>query len=199
MFHRLPKPLKTQSFFLFGARGTGKSTFIKSYLREDSLYLDLLKDEVFDQLLSDKGYLERQCQNGRFEWIILDEVQRIPRLLNLCQRMIEEKKQKFALTGSSGRKIKRGAGNLLAGRAFLNVMHPLTITELGDSFDLMEALAWGTLPKIFSLKSDEEKRAYLRSYFLTYIKEEIVAEQVIRKLGPFRDFLGVRPRCRVRF
>ena len=125
------------------------------------------------------------------EWILIDEVQRAPRLLDVAHRLIENTGKRFVLTGSSGRKLRRGASNLLAGRAFVYNLYPLTVPELQHAFDLHDALRWGTLPRIYSLDSAEEKRAYLRAYALTYLKEEIVAEQIIRRLDPFREFLEV--------
>jgi predicted AAA+ superfamily ATPase len=117
-------------------------------------------------------------------------VQKAPRLLNLVHRQIETAGQKFALTGSSARKLKRGAANLLAGRAIVKHLHPITHREAGDGFDLDAALAFGTLPKVFDLVGDE-RVAFLRSYALTYLKEEIAAEQILRRLEPFRNFLEI--------
>jgi uncharacterized protein len=190
MFKRLCKPLKSNSFFLFGARGTGKSTLLTQIMPKGSHYIDLLEEETFDRLVRKPQLLEDLC-NHTHDWIVIDEVQRIPKLLNIVHRMIEKKKQKFALTGSSARKLKRGSANLLAGRAFVNHLYPLTMLEMADSFDLATTLRWGTLPKLFNLENDIEKKAYLRSYSLTYVKEEIQAEQVLRKLAPFREFLTV--------
>lgn len=98
---------------------------------------------------------------------------------------------KFALTGSSARKLKRGAANLLAGRAFVNHLHPLTHLELQDSFDLQKILRWGSLPKIFAFESEIEKSEFLKSYINTYLKEEINEEQLVRKMTPFVKFLSV--------
>ena len=125
------------------------------------------------------------------EWILIDEVQRAPRLLDVVHRLIESTGKRFVLTGSSARKLRRGASNLLAGRAFVYNLYPLTVPELQDAFVLEDALHWGTLPRIYSLAGREEKNAYLRAYALTYLKEEIVAEQIIRRLDPFREFLEV--------
>ncbi len=102
--------------------------------------------------------------------------------------------KQFVLTGSSARKLKRGQANLLAGRAFTRYMHPLTFTELGASFSLSEYLAWGGLPAIWTMMPDE-RREYLESYTLTFLKEEIQAEQVVRNLAPFRRFLDVAAQC----
>lgn len=190
MINRISKPLKSNSFFLFGARGVGKSTLLETYLGGNVKFFDLLDEDVFEDLLKHPKLIEEACEKD-FDWIVIDEVQRIPKLLNIVHRMIEKKKQKFALTGSSARKLKRGSANLLAGRAFVNHLFPFCYLELGDKFDLMQVLQWGTLPKLFSLNSFEEKKAYLRSYSQTYIKEEVQAEQVVRKLEPFREFLAV--------
>ena len=102
---------------------------------------------------------------------------------------IEKNKYKFALSGSSSRKIKQGGANLLAGRAFVNHMYPLSYQELGSDFNLLEILRWGSLPSLYSLLSVLEKEEYLKSYVQTYLKEEIFQEQLVRKTVPFRKFL----------
>ena len=191
MFNRLLKPIKSQSFFVFGARGTGKSTFVKAFLNERTQLFDLLDREIFDLLLTRPQILEETCRTKKYDWIVLDEVQRLPKLLDVVHRMIENEGQKFALTGSSSRKLRRGGANLLAGRAFVNTLFPFTRIELGAAFDLTHALNWGTLPKVFALSDTAEKKAYLRSYCLTYVREEIQEEQVVRRLEPFREFLSV--------
>ena len=195
MATRLVKPLKSNSFFLFGARGTGKSTFINAFLGKNVGSFDLLDDETFDRLLTEPKILTNLIKSKKFEWIFIDEIQRIPNLLNLVHKSIEEDKQKFALSGSSARKLKRGGANLLAGRAFVNSMFPFTFLETKNKFDLASSLHWGTLPKVYNSPGSEEKRAFLRSYCLTYIKEEIVAEQLVRNLEPFREFLTVAAQC----
>lgn len=191
MVRRLINPITSNSFFVFGARGTGKTTFIKNHLKEKAIIFDLLDDETFDRLLVNSKVIEELSRSHKYEWIVVDEIQRIPKLLNLAHRMIEECGQKFALTGSSIRKIKRGGGNLMAGRAFVNTLFPFTYHELNEQFSLNEVLRWGSLPKIYELKTDQEKKAYLRSYILTYVKEEIQLEQTVRNLEPFREFLAV--------
>ena len=192
MVNRLCKPLKSNSFFVFGARGVGKSTLLREHLKhENVLRIDLLDDEEFDRYLVDPSFLVAKINSQKFEWVLIDEVQRIPKLLNIAHKLIEEKKQKFALTGSSSRKLKRGGANLLAGRAFVNYLFPLTSIELGDQFQIDHAINWGTLPKLLELKNTDEIQAYLRSYCLTYIKEEIQTEQLVRNLEPFREFLTV--------
>jgi predicted AAA+ superfamily ATPase len=125
------------------------------------------------------------------DWIVIDEVQKLPKLLDLVHLHIEKHKQKFALSGSSARKLKRGGANLLAGRATMNHLHPFSSTELKNDFDLNTSLAWGLLPQIQSYQNDQDKFDFLESYCLTYIKEEIVSEQIVRSLDPFRDFLPI--------
>ena len=194
MFARFLQTSRRNSFFLFGARGTGKTTYIRDEFDPDaSLYLDLLDPEIEDLYRRNPTRLERQVRAlpNSVEWILIDEVQRAPRLLDVVHRLIESTEKRFVLTGSSARKLRRGASNLLAGRAFVYNLYPLTVPELGDAFDLDDALRWGTLPRIYALAGDEDKQAYLRAYALTYLKEEIVAEQIIRRLDPFRQFLEV--------
>lgn len=192
------RPLRSNSFFLFGARGTGKSTFVvRQFLSaldpNDYLLIDLLDPEQEDLYARNPAFLEKHLasRSKAPQWIVIDEVQKVPRLLDLAHRLIESKKLKFILTGSSARKLRGGASNLLAGRAFVNRLFPLTRLELGSAFDLASALHWGSLPRLGELKTDAEKIAYLKSYGLTYLKEEIQAEQAVRRLDPFREFLEV--------
>ena len=194
MFRRLLQVSRSNSFFLFGARGTGKTTYIGEAFDPDAaLYVDLLDPEVEDRYRRRPGRLDSEVRAlpTTVEWILIDEVQRAPRLLDVVHRLIEGTGKRFVLTGSSGRKLRRGASNLLAGRAFVYNLYPLTVPELQNAFVLDDALHWGTLPRIYSLAGREEKHAYLRAYALTYLKEEIVAEQIIRRLDPFREFLEV--------
>ncbi|MBF0432688.1 MAG: DUF4143 domain-containing protein [Fibrobacteria bacterium] len=124
------------------------------------------------------------------DWVVIDEVQKVPAILDVVQRLITKQKLKFALTGSSARKLKRGSANLLAGRAIQKVLFPLSHIELGDKFDLDFCLNWGSLPEVFALEKDE-RADYLRAYANTYVKEEIQAEQIIRKIPPFKKFLEI--------
>jgi predicted AAA+ superfamily ATPase len=191
MIRRICKPSKSNSFFLFGARGTGKSTLLRNQdFLKNSIYIDLLDPDLEELYATKPQELVEQCAaNLEKKWIVIDEVQKVPKLLDLVHQLMESKKQKFALTGSSSRKLKRGGANLLAGRAFLFHLFPLTAEELGDQFHLDDILNWGSLPKIFEYELEQEKRRYLTSYFQTYLKEEIVTEQIIRNLDPFRLFL----------
>jgi predicted AAA+ superfamily ATPase len=194
MLRRILKPLNSNSFFLFGARGTGKSTLIGELVKASSSHLiDLLDPRVYDEYLANSGLLLERfgLLQKRPEWIVLDEVQRLPSLLNEVHKLIFEHKQKFILTGSSARKLKRGGANLLAGRAFTYNLYPLTHLELGESFNLDETLQWGALPQVAVDKRSNERREYLNAYVSTYMKEEIIAEQVVRKIEGFRRFLKV--------
>lgn len=194
MFQRIVKLTLSNSFFVFGARGTGKSTLIQQRFGEKKiLYFDLLDPEVEDRFARKPKLLEDQvlAQANELEWVIVDEVQRVPKLLNLVHRLIEKTAVKFILTGSSARKLKRGAANLLAGRAFVYRFFPLTSWEMGQKFNLADYLAWGSLPKVLGYSSVADKADYLKAYALTYLKEEIQAEQIIRNLDPFREFLEI--------
>ncbi len=194
MIHRLLSPTTQNSFFLFGARGTGKSTFLhKQFKMKNPWFLDLLDPEIEDYYARSPKRLEQELKalKKKPDWVVIDEVQKVPRLLDMIHLLIERDGYKFILTGSSARKLKRGGANLLAGRAFVNDLFPLTSIELGADFDLIHYLHWGGLPKIYSLKNDKDRMAYLSSYVLTYLNEEIRSEQIVRKLDPFRSFLQI--------
>lgn len=185
MYSRLLRPPIKKSFFLFGPRGTGKTTWIRDQLKAD-VRIDLLDSEVYQSLLASPARLTEFIPEKKPKLIAIDEVQRIPRLLDEVHRLIEEKRWIFALTGSSARKLRRGNVNLLAGRALSLNFHPLTAIELGDDFDLATSLKWGHLP---SLKTEENKRAYLKSYVTTYVREEVQQEGLTRNIAAFSRFL----------
>ncbi len=199
MILRTLKVSKNNSFFLFGARGTGKTHYLRNQFGNDPvLNLDLLDDETFWRLSKNPSLLNSEYAAHRktstSPWIVIDEVQRVPNLLNVVHQMLEAKTETpplFALTGSSSRRLKRGGANLLGGRAFVFGLFPFTHIELAESFDLMAALSYGTLPKIIEYEDNKDRVRFLRSYVSTYIKEEIIAEQILRKVEPFRDFLHV--------
>lgn len=194
MFNRQLQIHHSSSFFLFGARGTGKTHLLKDrFPAASALYLDLLDPETFQTLsLRPKSLVERlRALPPQTLWVVLDEIQKLPALLDLVHQQIETSRFRFAMTGSSARKLKHGGANLLAGRAFVHHLFPLTSLEIGESFSLTAALQWGTLPRVFSLPSEDEKNDFLRSYTHTYMQEEITQEQVVRKLEPFRRFLFV--------
>ena len=187
MFSRLLKiPVdNNKSFFLFGPRGAGKTTWIKSIFSE-ALYFDLLEFDLYNDLLARPGRLENLIPPGFQNWIILDEIQRIPQLLNEVHRLIETFRYKFILTGSSARTLRKKGVNLLAGRALTYKMYPLTAVELGDSFCLKKSLAWGHLP---SIPSEKKPNLFLKAYVQTYLREEVLQEGLTRNLGSFSRFL----------
>ena len=194
MIHRTVSLTKSNSFFLFGARGTGKTTLLHQiFTPKDTYFIDLLDPLEEDSFARDPSELEKRVLELPLEKkrVVIDEIQRVPRLLDLVHRLIETSGRHFVMTGSSGRKLKRGGSNLLAGRAFVYNLYPLTSKELGDSFSVAEAMHWGTLPKIGQYALTDDRKRYLQAYALTYLKEEIVAEQVVRRLDPFRHFLEV--------
>ena len=167
MIPRACNILKTNSFFLFEARGTSKTSLLREIFQDRTpLWIDLLKasDEQRYSNNPDRLIEEIDAQKIKPEWVIIDEVQKAPKLLDIVHHLIEEKKIKFALTGSSARKLKRGAANLLAGRAYVYHLFPLTHRELGEQFNLQDSLRWGTLPKLFAIENESEKSLYLESY-----------------------------------
>jgi predicted AAA+ superfamily ATPase len=200
MYKRILNYPKKRSFFLFGARGTGKTTYLKENFKYNHcLWIDLLDLNIEADFQKNPMLLSQKLKaisniNTQKNWIIIDEVQKIPQLLNVIHKEIENKKFNFVLTGSSARKILRGNANLLAGRAFQNYLFPLTYLELGKDFDLDFILNWGSLPEIFSF-NDEYRKEYLQTYVNTYLKEEIQVEQIVRKIAPFRSFLEIAAQC----
>ncbi len=177
-----------RSFFLFGVRGVGKSTWVRMMLPEATRF-DLLDEALFTDLLADPalfGNLVSGIEPGG--WVVVDEVQRIPALLNEVHRQIEERGVRFALLGSSARKLKSAGTNLLAGRAARKAMYPLTAAELGGDFDLDDALCFGTIPLVWAA---DDRRGVLESYTHLYLREEIRAEAAVRNLPGFVRFLPV--------
>jgi len=196
MVKRHLNPLKNNSFFVFGARGVGKSTFINSQFIQDSSScwsLDFLDSDIEEHYRKNPKALESEylAKEKKPEWIFLDEVQKIPKILDHVHRLIENHNQKFILSGSSARKLKRNSANLLGGRALFYQLFPFTFLELKNSFNLENNLNWGALPKIYFSESLELKKQLLKSYVQTYVKEEVLQEQLIRNLDPFREFLEV--------
>ena len=187
-----------EGFFLFGPRGTGKTTLLRQTLpAARTCFIDLLSPMEEDLFARHPEELEQRIAAlpPDTEWVVIDEVQKVPRLLDVVHRQIENHGTRFVLTGSSGRKLRRGASNLLAGRVFMRHLHPFTSTELGASFNLDDALQYGTLPRVTQLTSAAEKADFLRTYALVYLKEEIIAEQLVRGVDPFRQFLEVAAQC----
>lgn len=185
MYSRLIKPPKDKSFFLFGPRGTGKTTWVKAVF-PNAVYLDFLEAELFNDLSANPQRLGSFIPENFDGWVIIDEVQRIPEVLQEVHRLIEKKKYKFVLTGSSARKLKKTGANLLAGRALTYAFHQLTAAELGKDFDLKRSLLYGHLPSVYK---EADPKKYLESYVKTYLREEIQQEGLTRNLGAFARFL----------
>ena len=185
-----------QSAFLWGARQTGKSTYLKQAFA-DSYRIDLLLSDVFERYAKTPSLL-REVVNGlplsqRQRPIIIDEVQKVPALLDEVHALIENQGLSFILCGSSARKLKRGGANLLGGRAWRFECFPLTSTEIPD-FDLLKALNQGLIPRIYRDESANAKRS-LRAYVQEYLREEIQAEGLVRNLTGFSRFLDVAAFC----
>jgi predicted AAA+ superfamily ATPase len=177
-----------KSILLLGPRQTGKSTLIQS-LKPD-LTLNLADEEVFVSFLRDPGLLRQRI--GSFKTIFIDEIQRIPSMLNTVQALIDEKKgRKFYLSGSSARKLKRGKANLLPGRVLTYALGPLAPSELGKEFDLQRALSYGLLPEPALSNQSSQIEKLLKSYSTTYLKEEIQAEALTRNLEGFSRYFEV--------
>jgi len=187
MLKRILNP-PSQSFFLLGPRGTGKSTWLRA-LFPDAHLIDLLSEATYQGLLANPASLANQLRAVHpGKWVIIDEVQRLPALLNEVHRFIEQKRLKFVLCGSSARKLKRSGVNLLAGRALNRSMHPFVPEELGESFDVDNALQFGLLPIVWD---SVEKSETLTAYAQLYLKEEIQAEALVRNLSGFARFLPI--------
>jgi len=181
------------SAFLFGPRMTGKTTILRK-LKVDAFF-DLLDPQLeLGYRVKPERFWEQVSALSKGATIVVDEIQRVPGLLNYVQMGIDRLDQVYLLSGSSARKLRRGGANLLGGRALDLKLHPLTCLECGDRFNLSQALQYGTLPKISSLLQegeDELARAMLGSYVTTYLKEEIQAEAITRNIGAFQRFLAV--------
>ena len=185
MYSRILKTSDDSSFFLFGARGTGKTSWVKETF-PDALLFDLLHDDTYTELLGRPSRLAERIPDSFTNWIVIDEIQKVPALLNEVHRLIEQRKLKFILTGSSARTLRRKGVNLLAGRALTYHMYPLTALELGKDFNINRSLKFGTLP---SAITHAEPKKYLQSYIKTYLREEILQEGLTRNLSTFTRFL----------
>lgn len=187
MYPRLIKLPSNKSFFLFGPRGTGKTTLVRTIFPH-ALYLDLLESELFNDLIANPQRLENLIPKNFSDFVIIDEIQRVPELLNEVHRLIENLHLKFILTGSSARKLRRNGHNLLAGRALTYYLHPLTAFELGKDFEMNRALNYGQLP---SITVEDNPKKYLESYVRTYLETEILQEGLTRNLSAFTRFLEI--------
>jgi len=177
------------SFFLFGPRGTGKSTWLRERFPE-AVWIDLLMPEEHREYAARPERLrERLAASPDAESVVIDEIQKVPELLDVVHELIESRRPppRFILTGSSARKLRRGGVNLLAGRALLRYLHPFLASELGaERFDLARALRLGMLPLVWAAEEPEE---VLKAYVGLYLREEVQLEGIVRNLGDFSRFL----------
>ncbi|MGD8335765.1 MAG: AAA family ATPase [Desulfobacterales bacterium] len=192
----LQNKMPETSFFLFGPRQVGKSTLLNA--EKPHLTIDLLDPELQLSYNKNPNLLRQQVDDlarGQKLKILIDEIQRVPKLLDIVHALMEKRPEiQFILCGSSARKLRHGASNLLGGRALYRTMHPLTYNELSDDFNLQWVLAYGSLPKIYSTlkqKKKEEAQDLLRAYAITYLREEIKAEALVRNLQGFQKFLDI--------
>jgi predicted AAA+ superfamily ATPase len=198
MFERIIQLTEKQSVFLFGARGVGKTTLLKSlpWLQE-ALMINLLEAKTENHFARNPDALSevvRALPEGP-SFVIIDEIQKIPKLLDIVHDLIETTQKRFILTGSSAKKLRHGGANLLAGRALLFHLYPLTYLEVKEQFNLSHALQYGMLPKLFEFDLELEKQLFLETYVNLYLKEEVWAEKYVRDLPSFRHFLEVSAQC----
>ncbi len=178
----------TETFFLWGPRQTGKTTLLRETYPQ-AFWVDLLKAEEYRRYLQNPERLrEELAAAGPVRQVVIDEVQKVPQILDEVHWLLENRRIQFALSGSSARKVKRGAANLLGGRAVRYELHGLTATEIGAEFDLDRAVNHGYLPRIYL--SDRPQRL-LEAYVADYLKEEVAAEALVRNLPVFSEFLNV--------
>lgn len=183
--------IKRKSVFLFGPRQTGKSFFLRNTY-PDAAYYDLLKADLFFRLSVNPSLIREELISIKDKkLVIIDEIQKMPVLLNEVHYLIENYDIRFILTGSSARKLKYGAANLLGGRALTRHLFPLTSNEI-PNYDLERIVNFGSLPSFYTSPEPYED---LESYVGTYLKEEIVAEGAVRKLEHFARFLRLAALC----
>ena len=177
--------LNKKSCFLFGPRQCGKSSLIRETL-PDAHVFDLLSGDTFARLARNPNYIEEVCRDDRP--VVIDEIQKMPSLLDEVHRLIEKKGMRFLLTGSSARKLRKGGVNLLGGRARVRNLHPFSASELGDAFDLDRAVNYGLVPGIWNSDEPDED---LAGYISLYLEQEIMHEGATRNLPAFSRFLEV--------
>lgn len=195
MIERTIQLPKNKSFFLFGPRQTGKTTLLKALFPKDTAYFyNLLDTEEYLRLSAHPSLLREEVKSRgkHIRHIVLDEIQKIPSLLDEIHLLLEESDPPyFVLSGSSARKLKHSHANMLGGRALTYRLFPLTALELKDKFSLHKVLRFGSLPAIYLENSEEIIAEQLRSYITTYLKEEIELEAQVRRIGQFIHFLTI--------
>ena len=196
MFARVFKPSR-RSFFLLGPRGTGKTTWLKTHYKS-AVYYDLLDYSTYLRLLRDPmSFRQEVLVLKKQAIIIIDEVQRLPRLLDDVHYFLAQRnnKKQFILSGSSARKLRRYSANLLAGRANQKFFYPLIMAEHECANQVENILKYGTLPEVLNLKRTKDKIEFLESYVRTYLREEIQQEALTKNIESFSRFLDVSSVC----
>lgn len=188
LYTRLPDLPKAaaETFFLWGARQAGKSSLLRQ-VYPDAFWIDLLKADVFRRYSTRPETLREELNRSQSPFVVIDEVQKVPALLDEVHWLHENQGVQFALCGSSARKLKRGHGNLLGGRAVRFELYGLCASELGKDFNLNRMLSHGTLPRIYD---SAQPQRLLNAYVGEYLKEEVMAEGLVRHLPPFSEFLN---------
>ena len=190
--NRIIQLFSNRNLFLFGIRGSGKTQLLKR-LFPSALYIDLLDRSLHQSFLSNIGlFYEKVSAFKEDGLVIVDEIQKMPELLDEVHRLMESSRRRFILTGSSPRKINAKKFNLLGGRAGTAHLHPFVPEELGEDFNLDEALRYGLIPVVWS---DSDRGAKLKDYIKTYLDEDIKAEALVRDLPAFFRFLQAAALC----
>jgi uncharacterized protein len=178
----------SETFFLWGPRQTGKTTLLRETYPQ-AFWIDLLKSEEYRRYLQNPERIrEEMSAPNTVRQVVIDEIQKVPQLLDEVHWLLENRGVQFALSGSSARKVKRGAANLLGGRAARYELHGLTAAEMGDDFDLDRAVNHGYLPRIYL---SERPQRLLEAYVADYLREEVAAEALVRNLPVFSEFLNI--------
>lgn len=187
IFKQLEK--KNKSFLILGPRQVGKSTLINQL--SPDLKINLANESEYFTFQTELSELERRIEATNPKTVFIDEIQRIPRLTNTIQTLIDDNpKLKFFLTGASARKLRKGKANILPGRIITYYMSPLTMAELGSDWNENDALLFGSMPGVINFDNEQDKKELLRSYTSTYLKEEIMAEALVRQVDGFVRFLN---------
>ena len=193
MVHRRLKLPEDKSFFLFGPRQSGKTTLINSVFKDKIYNVNLLLSEQFFKYSKDPSLLRKEVMEKKksIKHVFIDEVQRVPELLNEVQHLIDSTSLHFIMSGSSARKLKRGYANLLGGRAVQRFLFPFMWNEVAEKAQLMHFLRFGSLPPVFLTEKETDKIDLLNAYVDIYLREEIQAEGIVRQIGAFSKFLDM--------